>query len=427
MAPSTKTLNSQSSGGSTTSQAALGEQLGDPLAVLLGAPRSRRRGAAPARRGPTARSRPPARSGTSLSLSATATSLSASRSRACSSRHARAGTRRAVGTAAPMRAGDLQHPARPRPGRRPGRRGDLRGRRSPASTPTCWPCRRSTATSPARTAPTSTAVAAEAMGAGEHRFVAAMTGSPGATWVAATGEEQPDAATYGVALLSRHPVRRGRWSSCRCCEAPTPFWFRGQRLPTLVRDEPRVAVAAQVEAPARDDDRGLHPPVLRAVVERPAAALPGRARCAPAERPLVLTGDLNLRPAPGRGPHRDDPGRDLADLPGDAPREQLDHILLDGAARRDRRRAPRTCRCRTTGPWSPTWPGEAQPSLIEPVESPQSSLSVTVAAAAPPRRARRARRESVRASAPSPTTAIEPSRSPQHRHQPHHRPSSPSS
>src|SRR4051812_43271266 len=49
-----------------------------------------------------------------------------------------------------------------------------------------------------------TAVAAGAMGAEEHRFVAAMAGSPGAAWVAATGEEQPDAATYGVALLSRH-------------------------------------------------------------------------------------------------------------------------------------------------------------------------------------------------------------------------------
>ena len=51
-----------------------------------------------------------------------------------------------------------------------------------------------------------TAVAAEAMGAVEHRFVAALAGSPGATWIAATGDEQPDAAAYGVALLSRYPV-----------------------------------------------------------------------------------------------------------------------------------------------------------------------------------------------------------------------------
>src|SRR3954454_19124670 len=51
-----------------------------------------------------------------------------------------------------------------------------------------------------------TAIAAEAMDAPEHRFVAALAGSPGATWVAATGEEQPDAAAYGVAFLSRYPV-----------------------------------------------------------------------------------------------------------------------------------------------------------------------------------------------------------------------------
>src|SRR5580765_7232692 len=50
-----------------------------------------------------------------------------------------------------------------------------------------------------------TAVAAEAMGAVEHRFVAALSGTPGSTWIAATGEEHPDAAAYGIALLSRYP------------------------------------------------------------------------------------------------------------------------------------------------------------------------------------------------------------------------------
>src|SRR5262245_59186819 len=94
-----------------------------------------------------------------------------------------------------------------------------------------------------------TAVAAEAMGAGEHRFVAAMSGSPGATWEAATGEEQPDAATYGVALLSRHPVTAWNVVKLPVLRAPTPFWFHGQRRPTLVRDEARVALAAQVELP----------------------------------------------------------------------------------------------------------------------------------------------------------------------------------
>ena len=93
-----------------------------------------------------------------------------------------------------------------------------------------------------------TAVAAEAMGAVEHRFVAALNGSPG-TWIAATGEEQPDAAAYGIAVLSRYPVTG--WEVVRLAPVPgqVPMWWRGSRWPSLVRDEPRVAVAATVEAP----------------------------------------------------------------------------------------------------------------------------------------------------------------------------------
>src|SRR5829696_6631939 len=45
-----------------------------------------------------------------------------------------------------------------------------------------------------------TAIAAEVMQARDHRFVAALSGSVGATWVAATGQEQPDAAAYGLPL-----------------------------------------------------------------------------------------------------------------------------------------------------------------------------------------------------------------------------------
>src|SRR3954466_660134 len=55
-----------------------------------------------------------------------------------------------------------------------------------------------------------TAVAAAAMGAVDSLFVAALSGTPGATWVAATGEEQPDAAAYGIALISKHPMTAWR-------------------------------------------------------------------------------------------------------------------------------------------------------------------------------------------------------------------------
>ena len=94
-----------------------------------------------------------------------------------------------------------------------------------------------------------TAIAAEAMGATEHRFVAALSGTPGATWLAATGTESPDAAGYGVALLSRYPV--SAWETVRlpAVRTPIPMMFPGRRRPVLVRDEPRVAVAAVVDTP----------------------------------------------------------------------------------------------------------------------------------------------------------------------------------
>src|SRR4051794_7119188 len=72
-----------------------------------------------------------------------------------------------------------------------------------------------------------TAVAAEAMGAVDSLFVAALSGTPGATWVAATGEEQPDAAAYGIALISKHPMTA--WRIVRLGSPPgkVPMWFRG--------------------------------------------------------------------------------------------------------------------------------------------------------------------------------------------------------
>ncbi len=47
-----------------------------------------------------------------------------------------------------------------------------------------------------------TALAAEAMGAVEHRFVAALAGTPD-SWSAATGDEPTGTPSYGIALLSR--------------------------------------------------------------------------------------------------------------------------------------------------------------------------------------------------------------------------------
>ena len=121
--------------------------------------------------------------------------------------------------------------------------------------------------------------------------------APGATWVAATGEEQPDAAAYGIALLSRLPG--ARWRVVRLPALPAPVadavpgqpaarrWCatsRGWRWPP------------QVETPHGPRDRGQHPPVVRAAGGTGASCATWSRSLAPARRPLVLMGDLNMGP-----------------------------------------------------------------------------------------------------------------------------------
>jgi endonuclease/exonuclease/phosphatase family metal-dependent hydrolase len=173
-----------------------------------------------------------------------------------------------------------------------------------------------------------TAVAAEAMGAVEHRFVAALSGSPGATWMAATGDEQPDQAAYGIALLSRCPVLS--WEVIRLASTPTrvPIWFRDSRRPVLVRDEPRVAVAARVKAPHGEltvvnahlsfvSWWGRHQ--LRTVM----SSLEG-------VDPLLLVGDLNMSLQRARAITGLTPLVQQPTFPTHQPREQLDHLLARG-------------------------------------------------------------------------------------------------
>jgi endonuclease/exonuclease/phosphatase family metal-dependent hydrolase len=173
-----------------------------------------------------------------------------------------------------------------------------------------------------------TAVAAEAMGAVEHRFVAALAGSPGATWMAATGDEQPDQATYGIALLSRLPVLS--WEVVRLASTPTrvPMWFRGSRRPVLVRDEPRVAVGARLEGPRGEltvvnthlsfvSWWGRHQ--LRTVME----SLEGI-------NPLLLVGDLNMSLQRARAITGLAPLVEELTFPAHEPCEQIDHLLARG-------------------------------------------------------------------------------------------------
>jgi endonuclease/exonuclease/phosphatase family metal-dependent hydrolase len=174
-----------------------------------------------------------------------------------------------------------------------------------------------------------TALAAEAMGAPEHRFVAALSGVPGATWMAADGNEQPDSAAYGIALLSRYPVRS--WSTVRLAPVPVrvPMWFTGSRRPELVRDEPRVAVAAAVETPyGLVTVADVHLTFVEWWNGRQLARV--RDSLVTADRPLVLMGDLNMAPARAMRITGMRPLATAPTFPARAPRTQLDHVLLDG-------------------------------------------------------------------------------------------------
>ncbi len=172
-----------------------------------------------------------------------------------------------------------------------------------------------------------TAIAAEAMGAVDHQFVAALSGTPGAIWAAATGEEQPDAAAYGVAFLSRYPVTG--WQVSRLPRAPgrVPHRWHGRLLPDWVRDEPRVGVVAEVDGPQGPirivtthlsflrvwNVRQLKL-LLRGVGDRP-------------DVPLVLMGDLNMGRRTAERVTGLRPLATGATFPAASPTVQIDHIL----------------------------------------------------------------------------------------------------
>jgi endonuclease/exonuclease/phosphatase family metal-dependent hydrolase len=174
-----------------------------------------------------------------------------------------------------------------------------------------------------------TAVAAEAMGASSHRFVAALSGTPGATWMAATGRDVPGEASYGVALLSRYPVRS--WQVLRLPRIrPTfPLWLSKPKKMIMVREEPRAVVIGQLETPAG----------LLTVANTHLSFVPGWGRfqlrriardLAPDPDPVVIMGDLNM---PGASPSKVTGYTALAShptFPVEDPTEQLDHILLRG-------------------------------------------------------------------------------------------------
>ncbi|ORV14834.1 endonuclease/exonuclease/phosphatase family protein [Mycobacterium celatum] len=175
-----------------------------------------------------------------------------------------------------------------------------------------------------------TAVAAEAMGAVSHRFVAAIAGTPGATWMAATGDEQPGTAAYGIALLSRYPALS--WQVLRLPRIPLkfPMYLPGTGRVQVVDEEPRAAVVARLDTALGELTvanthlsfvPGWNRVQLRRLI-RDLRGFPG---------PRVLMGDLNMSPP---APRRWTGMRPLAEaktFPVEAPDRQLDHILTDDA------------------------------------------------------------------------------------------------
>lgn len=173
-----------------------------------------------------------------------------------------------------------------------------------------------------------TAVAAEAMGAVDSQFVAALSGTPGGTWMAATGEDQPG-SSYGIALLSRFPVTSWRVVRLPVLRSRVPAWFHGERRPKIVSDEPRVAVAAVIDGPAgpmtvATTHLSFVPGWNVVQLRRLVRALAGT------REPMVLTGDLNLQPAAVTRVSGLRGIASAATFPADVPTRQLDHVLVRG-------------------------------------------------------------------------------------------------
>ena len=171
-------------------------------------------------------------------------------------------------------------------------------------------------------------VAAEAGGAIEHRFAAAMTGLPDGSWTPTIDSDPADAPAYGIALLSRHPVTD--WQVVRLPPLPVrvPYRWPGARRLSWVRDEQRVAVLATVASPLGPlRVAATHVSFLRLSGSRQLRHL-----LRSAGRLDLLLGDLNLPPAPATRLTGMRPLVAAGTFPVDRPRTQIDHVLA-GTAR----------------------------------------------------------------------------------------------
>jgi len=177
-----------------------------------------------------------------------------------------------------------------------------------------------------------TRVAAEAMGAVDHRFAAALHGTPGRGWVVAGGSRRPEGPAYGIALLSRLPVTSWRVVRLPGLRVPAPVRVPDRRLPVISHEEPRVGLVAEVSSVRGPVTvAGTHLSFVPWWNGRQLRAL--LAALANSPRPLLLMGDLNM------GPEKAQAVSGLRSLahhptfPVGAPSRQLDHVLSDAPLR----------------------------------------------------------------------------------------------
>jgi endonuclease/exonuclease/phosphatase family metal-dependent hydrolase len=175
---------------------------------------------------------------------------------------------------------------------------------------------------------------AAALGAVDWRFAAAVAGTPDPfrSWtpvdppVLRGQDDAVDGPHYGIALVSRLPVRRWRVQALGAGRAKLPIRApdprTGQQKLWWFPDEPRLAIAAELAGctvVATHLSFAPHTALWQlARLRRWAAQLPG---------PVLLAGDLNLiGPVPARvfGAQRlvAEPT-----YPADVPRVQFDHLL----------------------------------------------------------------------------------------------------
>ncbi|MBM0240341.1 endonuclease, partial [Micromonospora sp. ATA32] len=96
-----------------------------------------------------------------------------------------------------------------------------------------------------------TAIAARALDAPEHRFAAAVVGTPGEQFRPLRHDDDGHGEPcYGIGLVSRHPVRSWQVTRLRPAPVRSPVYVPGPGGGLiLLRDEPRVVLAAVLDTP----------------------------------------------------------------------------------------------------------------------------------------------------------------------------------